>query len=572
MMGWEQSDCAALALDLIGTGLATADPYDHLTLNPALCPYLQARLGPEEAAALDARWVQAMGQYVDYLYQEQIRRTEIAAALTGLDLPNLLALLERVQQAGETAATIGLATRLCGLLQDLGRPRLLARVGQVRDTAARALGSGSGSGHARFEAESSRIKQQLAAGRLPEALAATESLLARARAANQVEADAVYPGAEYDLGVACFMLARVRLTAGASESALPLLVEAEQGFESIARDDPKRQGAAERMASACISVRGECLRRLGRLDASAATYTEVIARDERRGDARGVAVGKANLGTVRLDQRRYDDAQAAYAEARDRFARLDEPGTVAGFWHQTGIAYQESGRPEAAEDAYRESLKIEVRLGDRAGQAMTLAQLGNLYKNVLDRPEESAAFYRQAADLFGELGDPANEGLARSSLADTLGRLGRLAEARREVERAIECKAPFGHAAQPWTTWSNLAAIETADGHPEAAAAALTRARAAYLDYRRDGGENHSPAGRLALAVNEHLSAGDPAAARSLLRQTAADPAWSVDAGRAFIQSLDAIAAGSRDPALADTPGLHWEMSAEVLLLLDTLP
>ena len=98
-----------------------------------------------------------------------------------------------------------------------------------------------------------------------------------------------------------------------------------------------------------------------------------------------------------------------------------------------------------------------------------------------------------------------------------------------------------------------------------------TRARAAFIDYRRDGGENHSPAGRLALDVTVYLNAGDPAAARSLLRQTAADPNWQADEDRAFIQALDAIAAGSRDPALADAPGLDWVMAAEVLLLLETL-
>ena len=57
-------------------------------------------------------------------------------------------------------------------------------------------------------------------------------------------------------------------------------------------------------------------------------------------------------------QRRYGEALAAYAEARERFTQLDEPGTVAGIWHQTGMAYQEAGQPEAAEDAYRKSLAI----------------------------------------------------------------------------------------------------------------------------------------------------------------------------------------------------------------------
>ena len=87
-------------------------------------------------------------------------------------------------------------------------------------------------------------------------------------------------------------------------------------------------------------------------------------------------------------------------------------------WHQTGMVYQEAGQPEAAEDAYRKSLAIKVRLGDVAGQASTLGQLGILYDDVLDRPEEAAAFLRQAADKYVEIGDVANEGETRNNLGD----------------------------------------------------------------------------------------------------------------------------------------------------------
>nr|WP_295384370.1 tetratricopeptide repeat protein [uncultured Thiodictyon sp.] len=324
------------------------------------------------------------------------------------------------------------------------------------------------------------------------------------------------------------------------------------------------------MASVCLTDQGDCLRDLGRFDESAAAYEVAIARAERLGAERQVAVGQNQLGTVRLQQRRYREALDAHAQARARFTALGEQGTVAVAWHQTGMAYQESGNPGAAEDAYRESLAINVRLGNRAGQASTLIQLGNLYKDVLNRPEESVALYLQAADLYVETVDEAHEGHVRNNLGDNLRRLGRLDEARSQIQRAIECKAPFGHAAEPWTTWDILADIETAAANPDDAAVARDQARAAYLDYRHDGGENHSPAGRLALAVTVYLKAGDPAAARSLLREFAANPDQP-DEGRAFIQALDAIAAGSRDPALAEAPDLHWEMAAEVQLFLETL-
>ena len=124
------------------------------------------------------------------------------------------------------------------------------------------------------------------------------------------------------------------------------------------------------MASACFAEQGDCLRDLGRLDEAAAVYEEFISRAEQLGDDRNVAVGKGQLGTVRLQQRRYPEALAAYTEARERFTKLDEHGTVAVFWHQTGALYQRAGQPEAAEDAFRKSLTIKVRLREssRAGE------------------------------------------------------------------------------------------------------------------------------------------------------------------------------------------------------------
>ena len=239
----------------------------------------------------------------------------------------------------------------------------------------------------------------------------------------------------------CWLLARVLKTAGGSEQALPLLDEARQRFEAVAKE--RADKGAEGMASRCIAEQGDCLRGLGRLDEAAEAYEEIIRRAEQLGDdtARWPS-GKGQLGTVRLQQRRYPEALAAYAEARERFTQLDEPGTVAVSWHQTGMVYQEAGQPEAAEDAYRKSLAIKVRLGNVAGQASTLSQLGILYDQVLGRIEEAAASSRQAADKYAEIGDAAKRRRRRrSNLGDTLRKLRRLDEARQEIRRAIECRA-----------------------------------------------------------------------------------------------------------------------------------
>jgi tetratricopeptide (TPR) repeat protein len=562
MMKWEKPDVASLAGELVETGLATPDPYNHLTLNPALCPYLRAQMDAAEREALTARWGQAMRRYVEFLTRQQSRKTEVAATLTLLELPNLFALLDRVQAAGDAEATIALTSSLYSLLQVLGKPRLLERVAQVRDGAAAELDATWN--HARFEAQRTRIEQQLAGGRLREAFDGAQGLLDRARSADEK----AYPDADYDLAGACFLVARVLKNAGGSERALPLLDEAQKRFEAVERDRPGC-GAAQ-MASACIMEGADCFCNLGRIDKAASAYEEAIGLGQKRGAERDVAIGKLQLGTVRLKQRRYKEALAAYEEARERFTGLDEPGTVATVWHQIGMVYQEEGQSEAAEDAYRKSLAFEVQLGNVAGQARTLGELGLLYGDALGRTEEAVALFRQAVDMAVKSQDVAKEGGTRNNLALRLRKLRRLDEARREIHRAIECKEGFGHAAHPWTSWAILAEIETDAGNPAAAAEAKRKAIECYLAYRRDGGENHDSPGGICLAVTRALLESAPAAATSMLQQLGADPEVPGPL-RAFIEALQAIVAGSRDRSLAEAPDLDCTMAAEILLLIETL-
>jgi len=384
MMEWQIADVTTLAEELVQTGLGTMIEYGHITLNSALCPYLHQRLDPEEQAALTECWRQAMQAYVAFLVQQRSEKIELAATLTLLELPNLFALLEQIQTAGDPAVTIELATPLYSLLQTLGKPRLLDYVGQVRDAAA-ALGADWN--HAAFQAQRTRIEQQLAGGQLQETLADAQKLLQRARAAG-VE---VYAEADYDLAMAYDLLAQVLGKTGSPDAALPLLDEAQAAFEAIARERGSK--AAESMASVCLAERGDCFLLLGRLDEAASVYKEAIERDEKRGDERDVAVGKFQLGTVSLGQGRYGEALEAYEAAREQFDRLGEPASVATAWHRIGIVHQRAGQAESAETAYQHSLAISVRLGDPAGQAVTLNQLAHLYADSLDRPEEAVTLF-----------------------------------------------------------------------------------------------------------------------------------------------------------------------------------
>jgi tetratricopeptide (TPR) repeat protein len=561
MMKWEVSAVATLAAELVATGLATPNRYNHLTLNPALCPYLRGRMDAAEHETLMGRWIEAMRPYVWFLVRKQKLDTEVAATLTVFELANIFALLDLVAAANEAEATIELTTLLYGLLQPLGRPRLLARVGHVQDAAVRMLGEAWN--HVGFEAARTRIQQQFADGRLQEALEGAQQLLQRARASGEQ----AYVSADYDLAVACFLLARILQLVGRAEEALSLLDEARQRFEATQGEHPS---SSARMASVCFAEQGDCLVDLGRLDEAAAAYQESTRLGEVLGASRIVAVGKSQLGNVRLRQGRHAEALQVFSESRERFTQLDEPSSVATTWHLTGMVHHGAGEPDAAEHAYRKSLAITVALGDIAGQAGTLNELGNLYHQVLSRPEEAAAFFRQAVDKNVEIGAVVREGGARNNLAIVLLDLRRLDEARTEIGRAVECKAPFGHAAEPWTSWAILARIEIQAANYDAAAEAKKRAVYSYLAYRRDGGENHSTPGRMAIAVSQALLAGSVSTVSSFLNRLGTEPNADPEAAP-FIRALLAVVAGTRDRALADAPDLDYTMAAEILFLIETL-
>jgi tetratricopeptide (TPR) repeat protein len=325
------------------------------------------------------------------------------------------------------------------------------------------------------------------------------------------------------------------------------------------------------MASVAITDTGDCLFDLGRLNEAAAAYEEGIKRAAKLTDRRQAAVSKFQLGSVRLLQERYTEALKIYAETRDTFEALGEPRAVATAWHQIGMVHEDAGQAELAEQAYRQSLAIRVRENDLTQQAVSLGQLGNLY-HATGRLEDAASLHRQAAEARVRLKDLAGEGKARNNLGSTPIKLKRHDEARQELQRAIECDKPFGHAAQPWKTWSALEALERATGHAQAAQAARHQALKTYLAYRRANGVSQSPPfqAQLFSLVAQAIQQNAPREARDQLAQLASRPGL-LPLLRSLVAKLQSLLAGDRSPALAADPELDYGNAAELQLLLEQL-
>jgi tetratricopeptide (TPR) repeat protein len=562
--GWEPADATQFAQQLIWTGLATANQYDDLILNPALCPYLRGRAKNARTQVRMDRWVAGMRLFVEIqngLQYKDTKAAEMSAVSTRLNLPNILALLEYVSRNGAPEQSIDLAAKIYDLLEPIAKPQLAGRVVEMMSTASKSLG-GVWS-HSAVVVCRTRAVDHLSNHRYNQALDEAQRLLDNARAAGE----SAYPGARYDLAVAYETLGHALGRLGKFEEALSLHEQVQKLFEHVQSLD----GAGERMVSRSLDNRGACLQQLGRLDQAAAAHEKAISGYEKAGDARRVAIGKFQLGLVRARQNRYLDALRAYQEAAGLFERMGDLPNLAAIWQQVGTALDRGGKPEAAEDAFRKSLSISIQVGNLAGQASTLNQLGTLYHVTLKRFEQAAAIYGQSADLFSACDNGLEEGLVRNNLAICLRKLDRLEDARREALRSIQCKAQAGYAANIWTTWGILAEIETALGHPTKALLAHRNGMDSFMAYRRAGGENPSGQGVIANEITKQLLAGNPSAALSSLQHFSSEHLPLHPQLRSYFQVLEAIISGDRDRALAETSGLDYMTAVEINLLLEKL-
>ncbi|QTR49929.1 CHAT domain-containing tetratricopeptide repeat protein [Candidatus Thiothrix anitrata] len=546
---------------LIQVGLAQPiGNYGYLRLDPALPTYLDLGLTVEQRVGYRQRWRDVMGTLVDFLYQQRFEDTKLAAQLTQLELPNLMAYLQTLVvdwQAGCIAAemVVEKAGRVEQLLEYLHQSQARAQVVAWREQAAQVLDRWS---HVRIKNKHMSIARLLQQGDLPAALQAAQALLQQC----QQVGEHAYAGADYDLAMAHLVLGRVLSISGAATQALPTLQEAQRRFEALG----EARMSAVRMTSAALKEQGDCLKDLGQLKAAAAAYENAIALNEKCGDLRSVAAVKGQLATIRLLQNRYADALQGHEQARVLFQQWDEPDAVATAWNNIGLTYRSAGDFAQAEQAYRQSLSISSQQSNRAGEACSLNELGNLYYEW-NRSEKAVDFYWQAATIYGVSKDLRGEGFVRSNLAHNLIKLQRYDEARPELLRAIECIQAFGHAAEPWQTWDILHDLEQATGNSPAAREARQQSLTAYLAYRRDGGKNHSDTGRLALVVGQAIQQGDTVEVEQVITNALTNPKEDKN----FMHKLQAIIAGERDLALAADERLYFELAAELILLLEQL-
>ena len=541
--------------------MAEEMPYSYLRLDPALPAYLKLGQSDDTLRELAALWADAMRQLVSLLYKQSFKDSTMAAQLTLLELPNLMILLDSLLLLAEADQTIiesvsGTVRMIEQLFDKQGQPQATAKAAGVRAKLVKYIPEW---GRARFESEHMLIEQLQKQGQLKLAFEKTQSLLAQA----QSHGAAAYQDADYDLAMANWLMGKMLKVAGQAETAINYLITALQLFEALGSKD-------ERMTAVCLTEQADCLRDLGQLEKAVEKYKESIDRAKNLEDSRQVAVGKGQLANVLREQGKYQSAITEYKSSKSIFEQLNEPNSVAIIWHQIGMVYGGAGAYGQAESAYRQSLEIQTQHNNLAGQANSLNVLGNLYGSKLNRLEEAITFYRQATDIYVQLGDLRYEGAVRNNIAGKLIKLEHYDQARTEILRAIECDSQFGHTAVPWKTFNTLQKIETAQNKPKAANSAWQKATQAYLAYRQQGGYAQYESGKFADAILDLIKQNKSVEAIALLTEyteSAEAPDWF----KKVAAKMRLVVKGQKKRALADDFDLDFDDAAEILFLIERL-
>lgn len=101
MLGADTQTVKNIARQLIDVGLSEdTGGSGHLRLDPALPPYLLREMSEAERDEATARWAEVMAELAVNLVYQRVKDIRLAAQLTLLELPNLMAMLQWIQNRG----------------------------------------------------------------------------------------------------------------------------------------------------------------------------------------------------------------------------------------------------------------------------------------------------------------------------------------------------------------------------------------------------------------------------------------------------------------------------------------
>ncbi|EGN75567.1 protein kinase family protein [Idiomarina sp. A28L] len=219
-----------------------------------------------------------------------------------------------------------------------------------------------------------------------------------------------------------FELARIRIIQGQIQQALDNeLLQALIKYRQ--QEDVRGQGTV-------LNAFGVAYLRLSEAGQAAQYFTQALQIRTAEFDPNGRAVTLANLANAYALQLRYNEAEAALAEASLLFEANNDRLGLAQVENEWGILLEEQGRYREALTHYSNALDLRIATGYSRQQAESINNVAYIYY-VMAEYSQAEIFWNQAATLFSRIGD--ESGLARTEL-----NLANLALTRGEYNKATQ--------------------------------------------------------------------------------------------------------------------------------------
>lgn len=288
---------------------------------------------------------------------------------------------------------------------------------------------------ARAELERARMLQRL--GRMAEARDGLQSALARLAETQDAQ-----------------LLADLHTELGVLEQASGNLEAAEQAFNSsLSLLEPAQRGARARALAGLGLLRHS----QGRLEEAFSGYDQALVLARGAGAHALEASLCRDLGTLRLQQRRFDEAREYFRRALDLHRTHDaeslSDGTLVGIIEgNLGILEQELGHFEPAAKHFRRGLRAVRRAGSLLLEGHLLGYFGALRHERArqlgdaEEIERAREHYKSSLLILRGIGDRRQEGVFSAALGALEAEQGRLEAAREAFESASEVLEPLGDA------------------------------------------------------------------------------------------------------------------------------
>ncbi len=223
-----------------------------------------------------------------------------------------------------------------------------------------------------------------------------------------------------------------------------------------------------------IQVRSDASYLLGRHDISLDSNERRLRAARAKGDLEAMAPALTMVGRAHATLGRLDEARACYGEAREALKGASDAVDLGILLNNEGWLAMYQGRMQEAEAKWEEGLELARRIGSGRLELLCLYHLATYCYRESGRLDGARASFSRLVRMAEETASPERPAI-HGDYGLTLLHLGRLHDARAELEQALELAERYGHLGTKCGANGHLGLLHALSGRPAEARTHLRR-------------------------------------------------------------------------------------------------